>query len=141
MCYLSSFPVAFNILSLIFVSLITMCLGVFLLGFILSGIFCASWTWLTISFLTLGKFFWGSILSLHLGHNFLLFHCDELSVIWFCFSHCEIVVLLASSVCPLMDEAKRLVQASWWEGLAMGKTGSFSGGQGLSQYSFNPIIC
>ena len=28
------------------------------------------------------------------------------------------------SVCPLMDEDKRLVQASWWEGLAMGKTGS-----------------
>ena len=44
--------VAFNILSLsfIFVSLITMCLGVFLLGFILPGPLCASWTWLTISF-------------------------------------------------------------------------------------------
>ena len=28
------------------------------------------------------------------------------------------------SVCPLMDEDKRLVQASWWEGLAVGKTGS-----------------
>ena len=103
--------VAFNILSLslIFVCLITMCLGVFLPGFILSGIFCASWTWLTISLPTLGKFFWGSILSFHLGHNFLLFHCDELSVIWFCFSHCETMVLLASSVCPMMDEAKRLV--------------------------------
>ena len=44
--------VAFNILSLslIFVNLITMCLGVFLLGFILPGTLCASWTWLTISF-------------------------------------------------------------------------------------------
>ena len=37
-------------LSLIFLSLITMCTGVFLLGFILAGILCASWTWLTISF-------------------------------------------------------------------------------------------
>ena len=47
--------VAFNILSLslIFVSLITMC---FLLGFILLGTLCASWAWLTISFPMLGKF-------------------------------------------------------------------------------------
>ena len=37
-------------LSLIFIILITMCLGVFLLGFILPGTLCASWTWLTISF-------------------------------------------------------------------------------------------
>ena len=53
------FPlVASNILSLslIFVGLITMCLGVFLLGFILPGTLCASWTWLTISFPMLGKF-------------------------------------------------------------------------------------
>jgi len=33
--------------SLIFVCLITMCLSVFLLGFILPGTLCASWTWLT----------------------------------------------------------------------------------------------
>jgi len=53
------FPrVAFNILSLslIFVSLITMCLGVFLFRLILPGTLCASWTWLTISFPVLGKF-------------------------------------------------------------------------------------
>ena len=47
---------AFNILCLIFVILITMCLGVFLLGFILTGINCASWIWLTISLLMLEKF-------------------------------------------------------------------------------------
>ena len=41
---------------LVFVSLISMCLGVFLLGFILYGTLCASWTWLTVSFSTLGKF-------------------------------------------------------------------------------------
>ena len=43
---------AFNILDLclVFVILISMCLGVFLLGFILCGTPCTSWTWLTISF-------------------------------------------------------------------------------------------
>lgn len=47
----------FNILSLslIFVSLITMCLSVFFLRFIMTGALCASWTWLTISFSMLGK--------------------------------------------------------------------------------------
>ena len=50
--------VAFTILSLylIFVSLITICLRVFLLGFILPGTLCASQTWLTISFPMLGTF-------------------------------------------------------------------------------------
>ena len=49
---------AFKICSLylIFDSLINMCLGVFPLGFILYVTLCASWTWLTISFPTLGKF-------------------------------------------------------------------------------------
>ena len=49
---------AFNILSvcLVFVSLISMCLGMFLLGFTLYGTLGASWTWLTISFSMLGKF-------------------------------------------------------------------------------------
>ena len=49
---------AFNILSLclVFVSLISMCLGVFLLGFILYGTFSTSWTWLTISLPCWGNF-------------------------------------------------------------------------------------
>ena len=49
---------AFNILSsyLVFVSLISMCLGMFLLRFILYGMLYASWTWLTIFFSMLGKF-------------------------------------------------------------------------------------
>ena len=54
---------AFNILSLclVFVSLISMCLGMFFLVFILCGTLCASWTQLTISFSVLGKF--SSIIS------------------------------------------------------------------------------
>ena len=49
---------AFNIccLCLIFVNLINMCLGVFYLGFILFEILWVSWTWVAISFTTLGKF-------------------------------------------------------------------------------------
>ena len=54
-CHFSLLLLIFS-LSLIFVRLITMCLGVFLLGFILLGTVCASWTWLIISFPTLGKF-------------------------------------------------------------------------------------
>ena len=55
-CHFS--PIAFNILylSLIFVSLITVCLSVFILGFILPGTLSASWTWLTVSFPMLGTF-------------------------------------------------------------------------------------
>ena len=49
---------AFNVLSLclVFVSLINMCLGMFLLGFILYGTLCDFWTWLSVSFFILGKF-------------------------------------------------------------------------------------
>ena len=48
---------AFNILSLclVFFSLISMCVGIILFGFILYGTLCASWTWLTISFSMLEK--------------------------------------------------------------------------------------
>ena len=55
-CFLSL--ATFNILSscLIFVSLISMCLGMFLPGFILYGAVCTSWTWLTNSFSMLGEF-------------------------------------------------------------------------------------
>ena len=51
-------------LHFIFVSLITMFACVFFLGFILYGILCTSWTWVTISFLMLGKFL--AIISLNI---------------------------------------------------------------------------
>ena len=59
LCVICCFSLAaFNICSLclIFVNLINMCLGVFHLGFILFGTFWVSWTWVTISFPTNGKF-------------------------------------------------------------------------------------
>ena len=37
------------------------------------------------------------------------------------------------SVCPLMEEDKRLMEASWWERLTKGNTGSYSDGQGYAQ--------
>ena len=43
------------------------------------------------------------------------------------------IIGLASSVCLLMDDNERLMEASWWEGLAVGKIGSCSGGQGHAQ--------
>ena len=45
------------------------------------------------------------------------------------------IVILVSFVCPLVDGDKRLMQASWWKGLAVGKPGSCSGGQGYAQFS------
>ena len=36
-------------------------------------------------------------------------------------------------ICPLIHEDKRLVEVSWWEGLAVGKTGSCSSGQDHAQ--------
>ena len=49
---------AFNICSwcLIFVNLITICIGVFRLGFILFGTLWVSWTWVAISFAIFRKF-------------------------------------------------------------------------------------
>ena len=57
MCAICYFPfAAFNTLYLIFVSLINMCLGIFLFRFILYGTFCASWTLVVIFLPMLMKF-------------------------------------------------------------------------------------
>ena len=50
--------------------------------------------------------------------SFWLAFCD----CGFRFGVCGIVIL-ASSVCPMMDENKRLAQDSWWERLLWGKLG------------------
>ena len=52
--------------------------------------------------------------------------------LWFSFWGSGITVL-SFSVCLLMDEDKRLVQAFWWDRLAVGKPGSYSGGQHNAQ--------
>ena len=74
---------AFNILSLclVFVSLISMCLAVFLLGFILYGTLCASWTWLTIFYPMLGKF--STIISSKIfSYPFLFTSSSGTPIIW-----------------------------------------------------------
>jgi len=74
---------AFNILSLclVFVSVISMCLCVFLPGFILNGPLCACWTWLTISVSMLGKF--STILSSKIfSYPFFFSSSSETPIIW-----------------------------------------------------------
>ena len=68
---------AFNILSLclVFVSLFSMCLGVFHLEFILNGTLCASWTWLTISLSMLGEF--STIMSSKIFSYLFFFSCSS----------------------------------------------------------------
>ena len=60
---------AFNILSLclVFVTLTSMCLGVFLLGFIPYGTLCASWTWFDYFLFHVGEIF-----NYNLFKNFLI---------------------------------------------------------------------
>ena len=81
-CYFTF--VAFNVLSLClgFVSLISMCLGLFFLGFILYGTLCAPWTWLIISFSMLGKF--STIISskTFLTLSFFFFPSSGTPLIW-----------------------------------------------------------
>ena len=46
--------------------------------------------------------------------------------VWLVFCDCGF-----QSVCPLMEKDKRLMEASWWERLTVGKTGSCSDGQAM----------
>ena len=61
--------------------------------------------------------------------------CDQWSV-WLIFCSCG-----SHSVCPLMDKDKRLLEASWWEGLAVGASRSWADGWSHSQSILNPIFC
>ena len=61
--------------------------------------------------------------------------CDQWSV-WLIFCNCG-----SHSVCPLMDKDKKLLEASWWEGMAVGASGSCSDGWSHSQAILNPIFC
>ena len=72
------------------------------------GWFCTAWLIVSLSYTRL----W-SMWSLWLAFCDYSFHSGGCGT-----------VVLASSVCPLMEEGKRLVQTSWWEGLAVGKIGS-----------------
>ena len=56
--------------------------------------------------------------------------------VWLVFCNCGL-----HYVCPPIDKNKRLMEASWWERLTDGETGSCSDGQGHAQYIFNPIFC
>ena len=51
-------------------------------------------------------------MSLYLGHNFLLFHPGLTFCNVFVLAVVGTVVLLSSSVCPVVNEDKRFVQAS-----------------------------
>ena len=80
LCVICCFSLAaFNICSLylIFVNLISMCLGVFHLGFILFGTLWVSWTWVIISFPILGKFSTIISSSIFLVFLFVFFFWDS----------------------------------------------------------------
>ena len=84
LCVICCFSLAaFNIFSLclIFVSLIYMCLGMFLLEFILYVTLWDSWTWVAISYPILGKFF--TIISSNIFQcPFLLISFSGMPMIW-----------------------------------------------------------
>ena len=75
-------------LCLVFFSLISMCLCVFLLEFILYGTLCYSWTWLTILFSMLGEF-WTIISSKIFLYRFLFSSSSGIPIVqcwcvWYC---------------------------------------------------------
>ena len=53
--------------------------------------------------------------------------------VWLVFCDCGF-----HSVWPLMDKDRRLVEASWWERLTVGESGSYFDGWG--QQIFNPVL-
>ena len=71
----------------------------------------------------------------HLGWPYMVAHSFiELDKAVVCvISLVSFLWLWFSFVCPLMEKDKRLMEASWWEGLTVGETGSCSDGWGHAQ--------
>ena len=63
-----------------------------------------------------------------MAHSFIELDKAVVHVIRLVFHDCGF-----QSVCPLMEKDKRLVEASWWEGVAVGESGSCSGKWGQAQ--------
>ena len=57
-------------------------LGIFLLGFTLYGTLCPSWTWLTISFSMLGKFFNYNLFKTFFSYTFFISYSSGTPIIW-----------------------------------------------------------
>ena len=69
-----------------------------------------------------------SWVALHgMAHSFTTRLWPKWSV-WLVFCDCGF-----HSACPLMEKDTRLVEAYWWEGLAVGESGSCSDGWGHAQ--------
>ena len=75
-----------------------------------------------------------SCVALHgMAHSFTEFDRAIINVIsWLVFCDCGF-----HSVCPVMDNDKRLVEASWWGRLTVGQSGSRSDGWGHAQFSLS----
>ena len=56
--------------------------------------------------------------------------------VWLVFCNCGF-----HSVCPLIDKDMRLVEASWWEGLSVGESGSCSDGRDMLSKSLIHFFC
>ena len=56
--------------------------------------------------------------------------------VWLVFCDCGF-----HSVCPLMEKDNRLMEASWWERLTVGETGSWFWWAEPCSVNFNPVFC
>ena len=72
---------------------------------------------------------WSIWVVLHSIHSFIeLNRLWSMWSVWLVFCDCGF-----HSLCPLMDKDKRLIEASWWEGLMKGDTGYCSDGWSHAQ--------
>ena len=70
-----------------------------------------------------------SWVALHgMAHSFIEWRLCSMWSDWLVFCDCGF-----QSVCPLMEKDKRLMEASWWERLTEGETGSCSDGWSQAQ--------